>query len=216
MAREPSDKQLDYLKVLGYRGIQPETMTEASILIDEMKSSGDSKAAAEILKSYRLSTPTESSGRGAKGCLVMLLLIGGCVYWGSDPKDPPPPQKPIPVPQIVTPPSIELAPAVPPPDQPAAAESPPPQAPAMVEASVSEEPPPATTEDDKASKVSDAEAAEADRLAATQLQLAKQYIRIEQPADARKVLDAMIEKYPDAKATAEAKVLRESLSKKPR
>jgi len=121
MAKEPSEKQLDYLKVLGYRGIQPRTMTEASILIDEMKSSGDSNAAAEILGSYRTSAPMESSGGGGtKGCLVMLLLIGGCVYWRSNSKDRQPPRKPAPVPQIVIPLSPEVPPSVPPTDQPAA------------------------------------------------------------------------------------------------
>lgn len=34
---KPTAKQLDYLQILGYRGSEPETMSEASLLIDKLR-----------------------------------------------------------------------------------------------------------------------------------------------------------------------------------
>jgi hypothetical protein len=53
MPQAPSDKQLAYLKRLGYSGPAPETSAEASRLIDDLKGGASSAAAAKALTQRR-------------------------------------------------------------------------------------------------------------------------------------------------------------------
>ncbi|WP_145276884.1 hypothetical protein [Tautonia plasticadhaerens] len=55
MAKPPSSKQLGFLKKLGYEGVEPSTLRQASIAIGEMLESKDSKAAERAITKQRKS-----------------------------------------------------------------------------------------------------------------------------------------------------------------
>lgn len=80
MAKDPSRKQLDFLDQLGYRGKPPETMTEASIVIDSMLESKNSKKAEAALRAYRSTRPREGKN-SCLGCLLIIVLAFLAVFY---------------------------------------------------------------------------------------------------------------------------------------
>jgi hypothetical protein len=70
MARHPTPNQLDYLESFGYSGTPPKTMGEASLLLDQLESGKDVRAAEDSLIAWR-------KGRSGGGCLGSIKRVIG-------------------------------------------------------------------------------------------------------------------------------------------
>lgn len=208
MANTPSDKQLDFLEELGYRGLRPRTMTEASVLIESMLAARDSPRAEDVLRNYRagIGAPAVRPKSPSKlgGCLVILLLVGGCLYWSRDPAPQPKPQgwdAPPQTPEVIPTKSIPVLH-----DSPHPPDGPSPEAVPAELLPVMEVPPLETNAPEEIAppKTLDYKQANPEAYGQSQLNLAKQYVKLKQTAKAREILTKLIEQVPGTEAATAA------------
>ena len=66
----PSDNQLNYMKSLGYDGIMPMSVNEASIIIGTLKDGGSPKKAQKAMMKFR----KENRGSSFNSCCLLIIL----------------------------------------------------------------------------------------------------------------------------------------------
>ncbi|MBI3860998.1 MAG: hypothetical protein HY290_03800 [Planctomycetia bacterium] len=212
MAKLPTAKQIHYLYDLGYDGLRPQTLEEASAAIDAMKATGHVKDAEQAIRAVRRLHAGGGCVSAFLGCItksvvasVIIFLAGLAVvtWWGRD-KKPDPAEREVKIPQPVRqerePQSPAAQPGIEEPGEPPAAGKDVPDL----------EGPEAITQDteesrkEKAREAAKKLKADAEKQAQAHLKAAKSLMSVNRKAALRR-LQEVVNKWPDTEAAKEAK-----------